>query len=316
MLSGVPLLKISSLLGLPSYDLVDHYPDLAPLRRALHAEDWPAVVAFFDQLPEHDDPTVATAMVAETKGVETFLRTAGGGPAESTLAGTLLGARLVWMAWEARGAARARYTSNRQFASFHEILREAERVLGDVTTEEPGNIAAWTARLRTARGLQLGQAEANRRYERAAKARSDPFYAQLTHVQQLCPKWGGSLDTLLSFARRCAETSPPGSLNAAAVADAHLEFAYESGIAHLRSPAVLDEIRDAVARSVGHPDYRPVHGWVQAECSFSYVLWLAGDLSGAAARMAALGNRITIYPFGSPRDFRTVRRKLRGAGAR
>ncbi|ATO13624.1 hypothetical protein CO540_07080 [Micromonospora sp. WMMA2032] len=316
MLSGVRLPKIPSLLGVPSYDLVDHYADLAPLRRALRARDWPAVVAFFDRLPEHDDPTVATAMVAETRGVETFLRVAGGGPAESTLAGTLLGARLVWMAWQARGSARARYTSRGQFASFHQILHEAERVLGEVTAEEPGNIAAWTARLRTARGLEMGQAEANRRYERAAKARPDPFFAQLTHVQQLCPKWGGSLDRLLGFARHCAETAPPGSLNAAAVADAHLEFAYESGIAHLRSPAVLHEIRGAVARSVGHPDHRPVHGWVQAECSFSYVLRLAGDLPGAAARLAALGNRVTIYPWPSAGELRTARRTLRVAAAR
>ncbi|WP_204000939.1 hypothetical protein [Micromonospora lutea] len=309
----MPLAQISSFLGWPSYDLVDHYPDLAPLRRALRAEDWPAVVAFFDHLPEHDDPTVATAMVAEMRGVERFLRVAGGGPARSTLAGTLLGARLVWMAWQARGSARANYTSRRRFASFHKILGEAERMLGEVTAEEPGNIAAWTARLRTARGLEMGQAEANRRYERAAKARSHPFYAQLTHVQQLCPKWGGSFEQLLSFARRCADTAPPGSLNATAVAEAHLEVAFELGVGYMRQPAVLDEIRDAVARSVGHPEFRPVHGWAQAECSFSYALWRAGDLPAAAARLAVLGNRITGYPWDSPHQLKSIRRKVRWA---
>ncbi len=272
------------------------------------------MVAFFDHLPEHNDPTVAAAMVAEMKGVEKFLRVAGGGPARSTLAGTLLGARLVWMAWQARGAARASYTSRRQFASFHEILGEAERMLGEVTAEEPGNIAAWTARLRTARGLEMGQAEANRRYERAVKARSHPLYAQLTHVQQLCPKWGGSFDQMLSFARRCADTSPPGSLNATAVAEAHLEHALEFGVGYMRQPAVLDEIRDAVARSVGHPDFRPVHGWAQAECSFSYALWLARDLPGAAARLAVLGNRITIYPWDNPSQLKFVQWRLRWAG--
>lgn len=272
------------------------------------------MVSFFDHLPEHNDPTVATAMVAEIKGVERFLRVAGGGPVESTLAGTLLGARLVTMAWDARGSARARYTSNHQFRSFHEILREAERVLGEVTAEEPGNIAAWTARLRTARGLEMGQAEASRRYERAAKARSHPFYAQLAHVQQLCPKWSGSLEQMLRFARRCADTSPPGSLNATAVAEAHLEHAFALDDGYLRQPAVLDEIRDAVARSVGHPDFRPVHGWAQAECSFSYALWLAGDLPGAAARLAVLGNRVTIYPWHNALQLKSVRRRLRSAG--
>lgn len=313
MLAAVPSL-LSSLLGSPSLDAVDHYPDLAPLRAALRAQDWPRVVAFFEGLPEHDDPTVATYLVADTKGVESFLRTAGGGPASSILAGSLLGARLVVMAWDARGAARTQYTSNSQFRSFHQILLEAEKVLGEVTAEDPGNVAAWTSRLKAARGLEMGQAEADRRYQHAAKARPNPLSAQLSHVQQLCPKWGGSLDRLHAFARACADYAPAGSLNAVAVAEAHLEHAYhESTFAYLRRPSVLADVRDAVARSVGHPDHRRVHGWVQAEASFAYVLWHAGDEAGAAARMAALGNRATRYPW-DVNEFRQVRRKLRRVG--
>lgn len=313
MLAAVPSL-LSSLLRFPSLDAVDHYPDLAPLRAALLAQDWPAVVAFFENLPEHDDPTVATYLVAETKGVERFLRTAGGGPASSVLAGSLLGARLVVMAWDARGAARAQYTSNNQFRSFHRILLEAEQVLGEVTAEDPGNIAAWTSRLKTARGLEMGQAEAERRYQRAAKARAHPLLAQLAHVQQLCPKWGGSLERMHAFARACADDAPAGSLSAAAVAEAHLEHAYHEGtFGYLRRPSVLAQVQEAVARSVGDPSHRRVHGWVQAESSFAYVLWHAGDHAGAARRMAALGNRATRYPW-DLKEFRHVRRRLRQAG--
>ncbi|WP_155387075.1 hypothetical protein [Catellatospora paridis] len=295
---------------MPSRDMVCHYPDLAPLRAALRAEDWPAVIAFFDGLPERQDPTVATYLVAETKGVERFLRVASGGSASSTLAGSLLGARLIVMAWDARGAARARRTSRREFRSFHQILVEAEQVLSEVTAEDPDNVAAWTSRLKAARGLGLGQQEASRRYERAVKARTHPFLAQLSHVQQLCPKWGGSLERMHAFARECADNAPPGSLNAAAVAEAHLEhFFHERDFRYLRRPAVLQDVKDAVARSVGHPDYRPVHGWVQAQSSFAYVLWHAGDRWGADARMAALGNRITQYPW-SHIEFWSARRSL------
>jgi hypothetical protein len=306
MLSAVPP-RIPSLLSWPTSDLVDHYPDLAPLRTALRARDWPAVVAFFDDLPDHNDPTVAVAMVAEMRGVEAYLRVAGGGPSDSTLAGTLLGARLVRMAWLARGAQRAVVTSAGQFRKFHEILHEAERVLAEVTAEEPGNIAAWTARLRTARGLEMGQAEANRRYERAAKARPHPLSAQLSYVQQLCPKWGGSLEALHAFARRCADEAPAGSLSSVAVAEAHLEHAYQGRMTYLRQPSVRAEIQEAVARSVGHPDFRPVHGWVQAESSFAFVLRLAGDRRGARTRLARLGNRLTEYPWHSAVQLKMAR---------
>ncbi|GAA1420600.1 hypothetical protein [Catellatospora coxensis] len=313
----MPLPNLSALLGKSSHhDRVHHYPDLAPLRAALRAKDWPAVVAYFERLPEHNDPTVATYLVAETRGVEKFLRTAGGGPASSTLAGSLLGARLVIMAWDARGAGRADVTSDRQFREFHKILLEAEQVLGDVTAENPGDVAAWTSRLKTARGLSMGLDEANRRYERAAKARANPVAAQSNHLQQLCPKWGGSLERLHAFARACADNAPAGSLNAAVVAEAHLEHAYHEGNLHyLRQPPVLAEIQDAVARSVGHPDHRPVHGWVQAEACFAFVLWHAGDYAGAAERMAALGDRVTdSYPWFDKDEFASVRRILRGMG--
>lgn len=312
----MPLPNLSALLGKSSFhDQVYHYPDLAPLRTALRAKDWSAVVAFFDHLPEHDDPTVATYMVGETRGVEKFLRTAGGGPAASTLAGSLLGARLVTMAWDARGAGGVKQTSNRQFREFHKILLQAEQVLSEVTAENPADVAAWSSRLRTARGLSMGLDEANRRYERAAKARANPFTAQLSHVQQLCPKWGGSLERMHAFARACADNAPAGAFNATAVAEAHLEHAYHEGtFQYLRQPAVLAEIQDAAARSVGHPDRRQVHGWVQAESTFAYVLWHAGDRAGAAARMAVLGNRVTDYPWNDEHEFEAVRRSLRGIG--
>ncbi|MFD0592310.1 hypothetical protein ACFQZ4_06825 [Catellatospora coxensis] len=63
------------------------------------------MVAYFERLPEHNDPTVATYLVAETRGVEKFLRTAGGGrrrppsPAPCWAHG--------WSSWRGTPAARA-----------------------------------------------------------------------------------------------------------------------------------------------------------------------------------------------------------------
>ncbi|MEV1288944.1 hypothetical protein [Micromonospora sp. NPDC049679] len=138
--------KASTLFGVPTMSRADHYPQLRPLRQAMRSQDWPGVTRFFAELSIEHDPSVAVGMVAELRGVEKFLESAGGGPAHSTLAATLLGARWVVMGWEARTARRASSVSRGQFAQFHDFLARADNLLGDVVTAEPGNVAAWTTR--------------------------------------------------------------------------------------------------------------------------------------------------------------------------
>ncbi|WP_157746322.1 hypothetical protein [Micromonospora inositola] len=292
-------MSATAFFGVPTTNRLHHYPELRPLRQAVLSRDWPAVTRFFADFPTDQDPSVAVAMVAELRGVETFLQGAGGGPASSTLAATLLGARWVVMGWEVRTARYASQVSRQQFAQFHDYLARADNLLGDVVMAEPDNVSAWTTRVRIARGLQLGLAEAWRRYNRAAKARPHPVTAQLTLAQQLCPKWGGSFPELHAFAQRCAAEAPPGALNAAVVAEAHIEQARAepSASRYMRRPEVREQLRQAVARSVGHPAYRPVFGWVQAHSSFAYAWTLAGDRRSAAPHFAALGNRFTSFPW-------------------
>lgn len=292
-------MSASAFFGVPTANRAHHYPELRQLRRSLLSRDWPAVSRFFADLPAEQDPSVAVSMVVELRGVETFLEEVGGGRAASPLAATLLGSRWVKMGWEARSSLYASQVSREQFAKFHTFLARADDLLGDVVTAEPGNVAAWTTRVRIARGLQVGLPEARRRYQRAAEARPHPFVAQLDMVQQLCPKWGGSFRELHAFAERCAAEAPPGALNAAVVAEAHIEQARaeRSASAYMRQPAVREQLREAVARSVGHPAYRPVFGWVQAHSSFAYAWTLAGDRRSAAPHFAALGNRFTSFPW-------------------
>ncbi|WP_200210179.1 hypothetical protein [Micromonospora coerulea] len=289
-------MSATTVFAVPTKNRLDHYPELRPLRQALLSRDWPAVTRFFAELPADQDPSVAVTVVAELRGVETFLE---GAAASSTLAATLLGARWVVMGWEVRTALYASEVSRKQFAQFHAFLARADNLLGDVVMAEPGNVAAWTTRVRIARGLQVGLTEAWRRYNQAAEAQPHPFTAQLDLAQQLCPKWGGSFPQLHAFAQVCAAEAPPGALNAAVVAEAHIEQARAepSASRYMRQPEVREQLRDAAARSVGHPAYRPVYGWVQAQSSFAYAWSLAGDRRSAAPHFAALGNRFTSYPW-------------------
>lgn len=65
----------------------------------------------------------------------------------------------------------------------------------------------------------------------------------------------------------------------------------------MRRPQVREQLHQAVSRSVGHPAYKPVHGWVQARSNFAYAWCLAGDSARAAVHFAALDNRVTAYPW-------------------
>jgi hypothetical protein len=210
----------------PDFDPATAFPELGQLRQALLKHDWPGVCAFFSRLSQPgDSDTVgfATRFAGEVDGTEDFLRERASTETASTLARTLYAARLIELGWQARTGYRARYVNAQQFASFHDYLRQAERVLIDVVAYEPTNVAAWVLRLKTARGLELGQAEARRRYDQGARHNPHNLDGQVQLLQQLCPKWSGSFEQAREFAWASASAAPQGAPNAALIAEAHLE---------------------------------------------------------------------------------------------
>jgi hypothetical protein len=119
-------------------------------------------------------------------------------------------------------------------------------------------------------------------------------------VQQLCPKWGGSAEAVLEFARGCVKEAPLGSLNGAVLADAHIELARDEGgfeAVYLRRPEVTFDLISALDRSVDHPYFRPVHGWVVARNSFAYALSGASQFVRAGRQFAEIGRRIAAVPW-------------------
>jgi hypothetical protein len=302
-------------------DPVLHDPGLAPLRQAVRGGDWPAVAAYFAGLPARADQGPAVAFVAAQRASENFLQRTVDTERDSSLARTLLGARLITLAWRARSSYGAQHVSRAQWQLFHERLCEAERVLADATALDRGNAAAWTMRLTTARGLNFGIDEGRRRYGLAAEHCDVPYHAQELLLQHLCPKWDGTLEDLHAFARQCLADSPAGSLSGAAVAIAHIEHAFHTAqgglYPYLAQDRVRQELRDAAQASVLHPDYRPAPGWVAAHTAFAFAFYQGGGLADAAPHFAALGRCTTAYPWqmwsADPvKAFRTARRAVKG----
>ncbi|KKK06505.1 hypothetical protein LQ51_07830 [Micromonospora sp. HK10] len=285
-------------------DLFDIYPDLAPLRASMKSGDWRRVSGYFEGLPIRADWSVAVRAVARTRGAERFLQRVVDSERDSALVRTLLGARFIVMAWDARSGLLAQYVKQAQWQIFHDYLNRAERLLADATTIDPTNAAAWTERVKVARGLGLGVDEGRRRYDRAAEHCDVPYLAQAELAQNLCPKWGGSLDALLTFARERLETGKPGTLDGAVLADALIERAfmeddYSLMEQNLQDGSVRSELARAAEQTVLHPDFDPsTHGTVAAHATFAYAFFVAGDHKRMAPHFAALGDRSNWYPWG------------------
>ncbi|MET7392379.1 hypothetical protein ABZS66_02635 [Dactylosporangium sp. NPDC005572] len=276
------------------FDPVAPYPELRQLRAEVDRRNWPAVAAFFARLTDPDDHEYAVRIVSDTNGSDAFLRAA----AEhepGTLARVLHAARLITVGWRMRTGARAQHVSQEQFANFHDYLRRAERILIGVTAEEPGNTSAWVQRLKINRGLELGQAEVRRRYDRLARHVPHVFVAQASVVQQYCPKWGGTDEKAHAFGLECMRRGPDGSLAALSMVEAHVEIGMDwdderNTVAYLRRPAVRAEIDEAAARSVRHPAFR-ARGYraITAHNYFALVYGKMGDLAAARPHFQAIG---------------------------
>ncbi|MDP9797905.1 hypothetical protein J2S43_006417 [Catenuloplanes nepalensis] len=313
----------------PDFDAATAYPEIGVLRAALAAGDWPAVRRLWDRLDWAGRSHLAVAVGAIARPAETahlinVLRAALAADPGDPAAGPMLGSHLISAGWRVRGASRARYVSERQFREFHEHLRRAEAVLIEATARDPENVAAWQMRVTSARGLELGAEEAQRRYDRLA--RTDPHHlnAQTSLLQMLCPKWSrGPWDRVHTFARERMLAAPEGAHNAVLVVDGHLEHwldlpGGEDG-EYLMSQPVRDEIYAAAYRSVWHPAFRRTFGWVYVLNMFAGVFTMVGDHRAAAGLFAALGPLATESPWdylgGNPGETFVTRRAAAIAGA-
>lgn len=285
----------------PTFDAGAAYPEVNDLRKALDAADWQAVQALFADR-DQDSRTLLVGEAGSHAKTDTFLRRVYDEDPTNGLAGTLLGTHLIRAGWRIRSGARAQDVSRSQFDQFHDHLRRAEQVLIDVTARHPDDAAAWTQRITLARGLELGQNEARRRYDRLAHHHPHHMPAQASLLQQLCPKWSGDWDRMFAFARECAQAAPDGAPNAALIADAHLErwLDFDSAreqTAYLRSTPVVDEIMQAAQRSVLHPDFADRSDWVWARSMFALMFSLTEQWSAAASQFTALGNLGSEFPW-------------------
>ncbi|MGY5009751.1 hypothetical protein ACWDFR_36525 [Streptomyces sp. 900105755] len=285
----------------PDFEVASAFPEAGWLRQAAAARNWGAVRQYVDGLPRGTDRTFAVGVLSKVSGIETFLHDLLAAAPDDVLALTVLGAREVRIGWEIRTDAPAKQVSREQFAGLHAHLRQAEQLLIRATALDPSYDAAWAERLTTAMGLQLGQNESRRRYDRLAAHHPHHLTGQGRLLQKLCPKWGGSWEAAHGFARECLLGAPEGAMNGGLVAEAHMEhwltLQGKERVDYLYQDSVRAELIGAAERSVLHPNFHRGYGWVTVQGYFAAVFSLTGDTARSAACFRALGNLASEYPW-------------------
>jgi hypothetical protein len=283
----------------PVTDPTQGDPGAAAFRDAVATGDWPAVRAVLAATLDPDEQFLLAAIAAEVDGSEAWLPDAIRADLRSPWPLTLYGYRMVTLAWRARTAARARFVSREQFAVFHDRLRIAEDSFQEAVRLDPGNVPALAELLVTARGLGMGQAEAWRRFERVTHRAPHHRAAHGQMLQQLAPKWGGSLERMHAFALDSTNAAPPGDPLGFLVVDAHFEQRLQDGggLSYLRSEPVRESVRAAARRSVLHPDYVRRRDWPRAHNAFAAIFAVQERFDLAAGQFKLIGTRMTDFPW-------------------
>lgn len=115
---------------------------------------------------------------------------------------------LVYLAWEARGTARAAQTSRAQFEGFHRVLSRAQVAAHQAADALPEDPTPWTSLAMTARGLSYDHDRFGRVWDELVARAPHHRSGHVQALQYWCRKWSGSHELMCDFAVRAMNTSP------------------------------------------------------------------------------------------------------------
>jgi hypothetical protein len=285
----------------PAIDPTHGDPRARALMNALAVQDRNTVRACLADVYDPDARAFLISMAADVPGVQDWIPRWVEDEPDSTLPLLIRGCHGVWWAWEARGAARAEYTSQDRFDEFFRRLRIAENCLDEVTRRTPEDTTAWTFLTASARGREVEPDEAAARFSAVLKYAPEHVMAHEQRLQYLCEKWFGSHEEMFSFAREAAGRATPGSLVHNIIPAAHIEYwlSLPSGEdqEHMRHPQVRQELVAATYQSVLNPAFRPAPGWPSRANTFAMALHMSGEYAHAARVFDLIGDHVTEWPW-------------------
>jgi len=241
-------------------EATDRFPPVGQVVDAATRHDWPALrqaIAGIVRTP--DDFAQVSLPVSRIPGVEEWLAPLLEAEPDNNLIAALLIDRLITLAWDKRSGALAKNLTPTQIVGFTETLLRAEQLLLEQLTRHPADPVLWSLRVTSGRGLGVGLAEIRRRYRRMYALAPDFYEGASRFLIALYPKWYGTYDDALAFARERAAGARDGSPLAALPVAYYVEqwrMEPDDDVkALLARPEVHEELMIAAHRSVWSPSH-------------------------------------------------------------
>jgi tetratricopeptide (TPR) repeat protein len=208
----------------------------------------------------------------------------------SPIAHAALGIILVEYAWAARGRGWSNTILDERGKLFAERLLAARRHLEKSYELDPADPAVPTALITVVMGLGLDREELETQFQRAVGIDGTLLRAYVKKLTYLLPKWYGSADEALSFARAAAAAAPAGSPVPLVLAWAHSDLASwlvttREDHGYFKEPAVWAEVKPVFERHLKHfPEDVGVRNW------YARTAYRAGDFAVALRELDAIGD--------------------------
>lgn len=163
----------------------------------------------------------------------------------------------VCLAWQIRGAKRARYTTGEQFEGFRRTLVRAREEVARAAALNPDDPTPFVAEIWVALGLGYPNSQLDKVWSEVVTRAPHHFEAHFSALQYWCAKWCGSERLAFDFAERAAAEAPSGSLLTALPLIAHFEHDESDTTDADRTPEMLARVdaglADAAAADPAHP---------------------------------------------------------------
>lgn len=299
----------------PLLDLEAIPPDdwTVPLQEAFEFGDFRAAQKVLHSAPSWNDRSYLLHLAAEwVTGVpqlDEFLDGWVDEAYDSGIPWTVRGLFRIEQAWSDRKQVRARGSEKPGGTDWQRRLEQADADLIRAAEREPQDPTPAAARLWTAMGQGADRGEVRQRFDNLCQL--DPLHrpGHESYLTSQTPRWGGSFDEALAFARSVARASRGTGLPSL-IPRAHLE--HFAALHHARDGRAADyfaedafreEIRLSFEHSLGHPDYRPDRQRLEDLNVYAFVFTQMGDFGRGLAAFDAMECYLTTYPwsyFGRP----------------
>ncbi|UQX02693.1 hypothetical protein [Streptomyces sp. RerS4] len=185
---------------------------------AVHTGDWETGAAYIEAAgkdwEERWQRVVALAdFAADEDGNDAWLHAWRAARPTDPTAAVVNAHFAVQTAWNARGAKRARYTTQEQFRQFHQLIADAQRATHVAQgLADPADPLPYVAEQAIGMGMGYSHERYGALWQEITARAPKLLFAHTNALQYWCQKWRGSHEEALAFARASAAAGAPGEL--------------------------------------------------------------------------------------------------------